>query len=224
MTVNSVVDAPPGSRPALEHELLRERAGLLARLDAIARSRARQDEIADRSYWHPNGFIKLVLEERPGGGQLRLHVWPQVGDEDDIHSHGWSYASVVIGGTVGDLSYAETSTDEGVPMWRHAYGQTAHRRFALADPVPVRIVPTADNREWTTGDRSGGTPAYTHRFFAVRAPAVTMLRVGPAVEPYSYVYRSDPVPRQAVVPRATTRADVVEWLGLVAEMAAAGEG
>lgn len=223
MIVNSAVDVPPGPGPALGDELDRERANLPATLDAVGRSRSAQDEIADRSYWHPNGFIKLVLDERPRWGQVRLHIWPETSDDDDVHSHAWNYASVVIGGALGDVGYRETPWEDGVTVWRHTYGQTAHRRFALAEPVPVRIARKVD-REWTTGDRAGGSPDYIHRFFAVRAPAATMLRVGPIARRYSHVYRFDPVPRQAVEPRPTTRADVVDWLGLVADMAAAGDG
>ena len=33
-----------------------------ARLDAVLRSRSSQKAIAERSYWHPNGFLKVVLE------------------------------------------------------------------------------------------------------------------------------------------------------------------
>jgi hypothetical protein len=129
---------------------------------------------------------------------------------------------VVVGGEVSEVPYAETDADTGAPMWRHTYGQTAHRQFAMADPVPVRVVGSGEARVLRTGEWSGGSPLHVHRFFAVEAPAATMLRVGPAVQRHSYVYRDDAVPPQIVEPRPTTRADVAEWLGVVAEMVAAG--
>lgn len=224
MVVNSGVDGSSVGGPGLEQELFRARTDLGEMLRRIDRSRSRTDEIAGRSYWHPNGFVKLVLEQHRHDGQLRLHVWPARPAAEDIHGHAWSYASVVVGGQVSEIPYAETDAETGTPMWRHTYGQTGHRQFAMADPVPVRVVESGETRVLRTGDRSGGGPQHVHRFFAVEAPAATMLRVGPVVHRQSNVYREDAVPPQIVEPRPTTRADVAEWLAVVGEMVAAAGG
>jgi hypothetical protein len=222
--VNSVVDGSSVGRPVLEQELRRARADLGEMLGRIGRSRSLTDEIAGRSYWHPNGFVKLVMVQHRHDGQLRLHVWPARPEAEDIHGHAWSYASEVVGGEVSEVPYAETDADTGTPMWRHTYGQTAHRQFAMADPVPVRVVGSGETRVLRSGDRSGGGPQHVHRFFAVEAPAATMLRVGPVTQCHSYVYRDDAVPPQIVEPRPTTRADVAEWLAVVGGMVAAAGG
>jgi hypothetical protein len=224
VTVNRVVDPPPVFDARLDMDVCRARIGLGGRLQAASTSRSLTDEIAGRSYWHPNGFVKLVLEQHRYDGQLRLHVWPAVPAIEDIHGHGWSYASVVVGGAVSEIPYAETDADMGKPMWRHTYGQTAHRQFAMADPVPVRVVESGEARVLRTGEWSGGGSQHVHRFFAVEAPAATMLRVGPVVQRQSYVYRDDAVPPQIVEPRPTTRADVAEWLAVVGGMVAAAGG
>ena len=160
---------------------------------------------------------RVVLDERPGEGQLRLHVWPTLPADDDIHGHAWHYESVVVGGELRDIRFHETESDDGQPMWRHSYGLVGHRRFTLGNPCSVRLAQQqpADLRP---GDRSGGSPGYIHRFFATVAPAATMLRVGPVVDRCSHVYRAEPVLRRAVVPRPTTRADVAEWVDYVAEI------
>jgi hypothetical protein len=224
MFVNSTVDGSSVCDPALEPELRRARLDLGEMLGRIDRSRSLQDEIAGRSYWHPNGFVKLVLEQHRLDGQLRLHVWPACPATEDVHGHAWSYASVVVGGAVSDVPYAETDAETGTPMWRHTYGQTGHRQFVMGDPVPVRVVESGEARVLRTGEWSGGGPQHVHRFFAVEAPAATMLRVGPVVHRQSNVYREDAVPPQIVEPRPTTRADVAEWLAVVGEMVAAAGG
>lgn len=206
---------PVGGRSrdlADERDDLRE--GLHARADRIGRSRSLLDEVAGRSYWHPNGFVKLVLDQRDGWGQLRLHVWPEPTDDDDVHDHAWQYESVVVGGDLREVSYREAGPGEtgGTPMWRHSYGMTGHRRFTLSDPERVRVLQDRDIVDWRTGDRSGGAPGHVHRFFAVTAPTVTMLRVGPILTPYSHVYRADSAPQPVLVPRPTTRTDVAEWI------------
>jgi hypothetical protein len=66
------------------------------------------------------------------------------------------------------------------------------------------------------GGVSGGRPDHIHRFFASKAPAATLLRVGPIVRRSSYVYRPTAEPPQVVAPRPTTRDDVCEWIGYLA--------
>jgi hypothetical protein len=222
--VNSAVDGSSFTSPGLAQDLLLARAGLNDRVQDIVRSRSLQAEIAARSYFHPNGFVKLVLEQHPGGGQLRLHVWPGRPKAEDIHGHGWSYASVVVGGAVCEVPFTEVDPGVGTPMWRSTYAGVGHRRFAMADPVPMWVLQSGPERVLRAGEISGGGPQHVHRFFAVEAPAATMLRVGPVVHRQSNVYREDAVPPQIVRPRPTTRADVAEWLTVVGEMVAAAGG
>jgi hypothetical protein len=217
VAVNSVVDdasvSSAGRSARLADELTERRAGLVALAEGIGRSRSRLDEIAERSYWHPNGFMKLLLEERAGWGQLRLHVWPDPVHDDDVHDHGWQYESVVIDGDVREVRYREVAGDApGVPMWRHSYSRIGHHRFALSDPVRVTVAVDPVPLDLRAGDRSGGGPRHVHRFFAVTAPTVTMLRVGPSIETYSHVYRTEAAPDPVVAPRPTSRADVAEWV------------
>jgi hypothetical protein len=217
VAVNSVVDdgvlSSAGRSPVLSRELMDRRTGLAAVAGRICRSRSLRDAVAGRSYWHPNGFIKLVIEERAGWGQVRLHVWPTARADDDVHDHAWQYESVVVGGDVREVRYHEAADDEvGDEMWRHSYGMTGHRRFTLRDPAPVRIVQEPHSYAFHSGERSGGAPGHIHRFFAVTAPTVTLLRVGPILTPFSHVYRTGSAPQPALLPRATSRADVAEWV------------
>jgi hypothetical protein len=223
VTVNNVVDAVRPSRADLVSDLSAERRSLRDTLAAVIGSRSAQEEFADRSYWHQNGFMKVVMKERPGYGQLRLHIWPQVVDDDDIHGHSWHYASVVLGGELKEVEYRESSSDEGDLMWRHRFGQTGHRSFELGDSELVRLQRMTET-SLRPGAAAGGSSEKVHRFYAVQAPAATMLRVGPLVARHSSVYRVTRDRPQAVVPRPTTRADVAEWLAVVGEMVAAAGG
>jgi hypothetical protein len=72
-------------------------------------------QLAGRSYWHPNGFAKLVLHvNRSPEFRIRLHVWPVVGgssplSESNPHSHRWDFAStVLVGGGLHVVEYVET--------------------------------------------------------------------------------------------------------------------
>lgn len=69
---------------------------------------ARLAEVAARSFPHPLGFDKIVLETHETGVKLRLHVWtntPSVNIPPDIHDHFWNYTSVVIAGALATTEY-----------------------------------------------------------------------------------------------------------------------
>jgi hypothetical protein len=216
--VNGVVDAAfeRSPSPALARELRDQRDQLLGTLTATLVSPSRQEAIAGRSYWHPNGFAKLVLADDPRAGQVRLHVWPDQPDDDDIHGHAWAYESTTVAGELTEITYGESPPGEGPQMWRHSYRQVGQRRFAFVDPTQVGLAEHSERRVHAVGGVSGGWPDHIHRFFASKAPAATLLRVGPIVRRFSYVYRPTAERPQVVAPRPTTRDDVREWIGYLA--------
>lgn len=72
-------------------------------------------QIAARSYWHPNGFLKLILARSSTGSTLRIHIWrqqkqqsPPAGLDTDIHSHRWPFVSFVIAGALDIHEFTET--------------------------------------------------------------------------------------------------------------------
>jgi hypothetical protein len=200
----------------LRRELRVHRDRLAHTLAAILESAGQREEIAGRSYWHPNGFAKLVLADQAKRGQLRLHVWPEVRADDDVHGHSWFYESVVLTGEVTERVYQEAAAGEGRTMWRHSYDRVGHRRYTFADPVEVQLAEAEPEHVYRAGAESGGDLARVHRFFASSAPAATLLRVGPVVDPTSHVYRTTAEPPHLVTPRPTTRAEVCTLIDLVA--------
>jgi hypothetical protein len=78
---------------------------------------ARADLVARRSYWHHNGFAKLVLDAG-AAHKLRLHVWPagenRLG-ESNPHGHRWNFTSTVLAGD--GLSSTEYEESESGPRY-----------------------------------------------------------------------------------------------------------
>lgn len=83
-------------------------------LTTIRAERATRQAVAARSYWHPNGFAKVVLNTG-ADYSLRLHVWterrPWSGDLNP-HGHRWEFASWVIAGALREFTFSEVASGE----------------------------------------------------------------------------------------------------------------
>jgi hypothetical protein len=85
---------------------IRSDLGIVARLlDGIRSDRTLAANVSRRSYWHSNGFAKLVVHvnDEPDF-RLRLHVWPaddrRGSGYENIHNHRWPFASIVLAGAI----------------------------------------------------------------------------------------------------------------------------
>ena len=173
------------------------------------------ETVAARSYWHPNGYAKLVLADSPQG-QTRLHIWTETGDGGDIHDHAWDYQSTVLAGKFDDFRYKETLWDRDVASWRHSYKRIGDRRWAQAEPVPTWLRCTGGG-SLASGDQATGKPGTIHRFSAVQIPAVTLIRVGPVVG-HSHIYLPQP-DIHTISPRTISPADITELIDLATRLA-----
>lgn len=120
------------------------RRELAAWLRDLIADRAAVTEIAKRSYWHPNGFAKIVLHASVDPEfRIRLHVWPRSETpsrgESNPHSHRWEFASYVLTGTgMHMVDFAETA-EGGKPYRRFRYGTDPANPAALAADGEVRL-------------------------------------------------------------------------------------
>lgn len=63
-------------------------------------------EVANRSYYHKNGFLKVLLVDKRPKYSIRLHIWPdQPLKEGDIHNHPWDISVLVLNGAYEWLDY-----------------------------------------------------------------------------------------------------------------------
>ena len=183
---------------------------LRALLRSLASDSRRAGEIAAASYWHPNGFAKLVVHShREPEFHLRLHVWPN-GSPDrpmfetaNIHNHRWAFASVVVAGGLHVEYFEETrefdvDDPKVLPCTRY--------RYALAPPAPYgRLEPEGTTTLLAVGGNSYGWPE-RHSCSAsdlhIVAPFVeeftaTLLVQGPVRTDHALVYQ--PLGRKPLV-------------------------
>ncbi len=87
------------------------------------------EAIAQRSYYHVNGFDKLILLQEDNYS-LRLHIWWQENGKktrEDIHNHRWDFISgVLVGTSVQELFSLSAEQEEGAFEMAH-YRYTPQR-------------------------------------------------------------------------------------------------
>jgi hypothetical protein len=104
-------------------------------------------DVAGRSYYHANNFVKIVLlAGRDLDWKLRLHLWwppPEEeapGKPEDIHSHRWDFTTGLV---IGDYVTTEFRVGSGRRHYRYEYGAIGEgsaftmkpRDHALLTPV-----------------------------------------------------------------------------------------
>ncbi|MBB3106119.1 hypothetical protein FHS24_000610 [Psychrobacter luti] len=86
-------------------------ASITTLLSSLIQSPELLAKIAARSYWHGNGFLKVVLLDQ--GYKLRLHIWfAGTSCEENIHSHRWGFASHVLTGALSSEIWADAANDD----------------------------------------------------------------------------------------------------------------
>lgn len=112
-------------------------------------------KIAARSYWHGNGFLKVVLLDQ--GYKLRLHIWfAGTSCEENIHSHRWGFASHVLTGSLKSELWADAANDD----------LSASRCASKTGPANSRSL-TLQTKEYvyTAKHQGGHTPVPAHKKF-----------------------------------------------------------
>lgn len=181
----------PADLAAALDQMLDDRSTLIDWLRSVSDHKWLPRVVA-ASYWHPNGFAKLVLHEAPGF-TIRLHVWPSGEDrlgEGDPHSHRWDFASAVL---VGDglritesreLLESDLATDE--ECTRYVYDG-----FSLVPDMKVFL----QHREpfhMLAGDRYTTVTTTIHTVVPLGNDLVaTLLVQGPHIDAATAVYGTD---------------------------------
>lgn len=179
-------------------KLLADRQALSAWLSWIANDSTQRAQAARASYWHANGFAKLVLYN-VAQFRIRLHIWP-AGDErlgePDPHSHRWSFVSTVLAGEGLAIS-KQQEKPTGIEHMRYIYDG---RKLVPDEPAHLREVVSY------TVSEGECYPTCTETVHTVkplgRDLVATLLVQGPRASPSTLVYRlpGTPLSNQAINP------------------------
>lgn len=156
-------------------------------VEALLGDSASLDDVASRSYAHPNGFRKLVIALAEDGTKLRVHRWPQ-GDAEtsNVHNHRWAFASAIVAGRVRSALLAIGEKGETVERYRFEPSHPGGR-YTLS-PAGTGALSTTSVAEFGPGSTYALSAEQLHR---VRADPNTLSLVlsGPSERDHTDVFR-----------------------------------
>ncbi|MFI5557879.1 hypothetical protein ACIA2T_01255 [Amycolatopsis japonica] len=153
-------------------------------------------QVAARSYYHANNFLKVVLMGGEGDTwKLRLHVWhPQpegtVLKMEDVHSHRWDFTTAIV---LGTYNAREFSVGPGDEYHHYKYLPVGEgRSFSLVSHGPERLCRVFDATLPT-----GTVYHLNHRVLhsiskADHGPVMSIVMQGLPVRDSTDVYRTTP--------------------------------
>jgi hypothetical protein len=162
------------------------------------------DEIAARSYYHANNFLKIVLltnEKNPW--KLRLHVWhPQPNASgtitEDIHSHRWDFITALV---VGEYFSQEFVIGPGAEYYHFKYLPVGSGQvFSLEEQGKQRL------REVFSALMPAGTVYHINHDVlhcisrSSGKAAASLVLQQPAETDFTNVYRTAPVGTKTKIP------------------------
>jgi hypothetical protein len=183
-------------RQLAEPEDLRSVIGQIISDDAVLA------DIAARSYYHANNFLKVVLlagDKFPW--RLRLHVWhPQPNASgtitEDVHSHRWDFTTALV---VGEYFAQEFKIESGTEYYHFKYlpiGQGSNT-FSLEEQGKEQLSPVFE------AVLPAGTVYHlNHEVLhcisrSAGKAAASLVLQWPAVEGFTNVYRTSPAGEEA---------------------------
>lgn len=116
-------------------------AGLLRIvIEALTTSQTELGKVASRSYYHKNGFFKILLIDKRPKYSIRLHIWPEHPfKECDVHNHPWDMSGLVLNGSYEWPIYTvEREQEEGGCLelyecryFKDYYGHSFHKKESV---------------------------------------------------------------------------------------------
>lgn len=183
------------------HRIRNDGEGVRALLATIRSSPAIAGDVARRSYWHCNGFAKLVVHVGDPRFRLRLHVWPGRDDsgpvsgpaagEENVHSHRWPFSSVVLCGKIRVDEYARAprAGAGGARYDEYRYATVKQGLVGHLERLSTCVLRPTASTPYGPGEQHHCATDVLHTVSPLAAPTATLLVQGPATDCAALVYQ-----------------------------------
>ncbi len=178
----------------LKSELLRSAIELVINDSVLLK------EVSNRSYFHKNGFLKVLLIDMRPKYSVRLHIWPtEQFSETDIHDHPWSMTGLVLNGSCNWNIFEECQDSESLKkryICNYLNNYSGHS-FKEEDPIFMSLVQVVTYSE---GDFFDFSHKDFHNIAKLNSdPADSIVITGENISEYAQVITSREIETDKVI-------------------------
>jgi hypothetical protein len=145
-------------------------------------SEARLGDVAGRSFWHDNGFAKIVLLSH-SSYKLRLHIWQKsagfpTSSGGNIHNHRWDFSTILLAGGYRHQEFRQSADGETFFAYKYSTAGT-HGTYQLA-PAGSQTLRCVFDAHLSQGSGFTASSEVLHRVTPdASGPTVSLVLEGP---------------------------------------------
>ena len=183
---------------------------VLAIIEETVTDKSHLRDLAERSYWHPNGFLKLRLRQLTDGTIIRVHRWREAPliktlaqSQLDIHTHRWKFKSYVADGHLRIQEFVEQA-DIGEIYKKYECLPNNSGSYTLRSLGNSRLM-LSNNYQISTGESYVTDLETLHMVVPNKFGATTVIHQGQAESSSSIIYRDSTLEQNNLVARQEVR-------------------
>lgn len=176
--------------------LLGQRQHIYSLLKMLLDDTEFMQQIAAHSYFHRNGFDKIVLlSSQNPQYKLRMHIWWPRTDEpliEDVHNHRWDFSSQILLGSYRNQEFL--CTGHGQSFYEYKYLSPEGKDHYSMQHIGPATLECVFDAQLTAGDYYHLRHPVLHRIVGDRKHlTVTLILQGPVKKTYTNVFSAHQV-------------------------------
>jgi hypothetical protein len=146
----------------------------------IINDRSKLETIAQKSYVHDNGFVKIVINETLGK-KVRLHVFPEddkIRAAENWHNHRWNFESKILVGSIRHETAGFECVEAG-PFVKWHYQRMSNGKFTLLPTTENYRITNHSSEVYITGEKYVLRTGMIHRIIPSGEFTATLVTTEP---------------------------------------------
>ncbi len=176
------------------------------------------NHVQKESYYHENGFHKIVL----GAGKsfkLRLHHFGSSAKipMENIHDHRWAFASTILKGSL-TMDLFTTTQDEGEKVLHYRYDSNKQDGAYTIEPLGYTRLKVIERKEYISGKQYLMSTTDLHRI--INKPgeeSMTLILTGKPISSFCNLYAKRTIKDEEKSPITYNRTTLLKMLSQLSE-------
>lgn len=167
-------------------------------------------KIAQQSYLHKNGFVKIVLANS-SKFKIRLHIWNENNpNNEDIHNHRWAFASKILSGYSEQYIFEEDISENNFYLYQYEPNPRT-LNFELTYKG-IRSLKCIDVQKFYKNQYYSLTPQVIHQIYSPNSTTISLVVTGIPQNENCNLYSKKSIAVREVLNTKTSESFIVNCL------------